>query len=219
VATQNVTVLGSTGVQAVITDNGSSGPVQTATVGQAVTLSGAGSSTQLGSIVSYLWTLGDGGSAVTQGVTHVFAAAGSYIVKLQVTDSYGQSSTTSMTIVVQPSAGSGSGGQPSGTGGGGGGSGNSSVAQSIQVTFGKVFVRGNQLRVEYKVAGSSKTSAGMLKIIEAATGKRRASTIVSRLFAIVPGSHGKLIFTMTPAQARTVAHRGKRALAVIFVGR
>ncbi len=54
-----------------------------------------------GSIASYSWTFGDGGTSTAQNPSHSYTAAGSYTVSLRVTDNQGaQSTTTSKTVTV-----------------------------------------------------------------------------------------------------------------------
>lgn len=53
-------------------------------------------------IVSWLWDFGDGATSTVQNPTHLYAAKGSYLVTLTVTDDDGQTSTLSKTIVVRP---------------------------------------------------------------------------------------------------------------------
>ena len=54
-----------------------------------------------GSIGSYTWDFGDGGTGNGSQVTHTFAASGSYPVTLTVTDNAGASSSVTHTAVVQ----------------------------------------------------------------------------------------------------------------------
>lgn len=67
----------------------------------AVSFNASGSSEAEGSISSYSWNFGDG-SAIAQGVApiHAFATAGTYAVKLTVTDAAGNSATASRTVTV-----------------------------------------------------------------------------------------------------------------------
>jgi len=54
-----------------------------------------------GSIASYSWTFGDGGTSTAANPSHAYTAAGSYTVSLRVTDNQGaQSTTTSKTVTV-----------------------------------------------------------------------------------------------------------------------
>src|SRR4029077_7887698 len=54
-----------------------------------------------GSIASYSWTFGDGGTATAQNPSHSYAAGGSYTVTLRVTDNQGATSApVSKTVTV-----------------------------------------------------------------------------------------------------------------------
>jgi len=56
-----------------------------------------------GTIASYSWTFGDGGTSTLQNPSHSYAAGGSYTVTLRVTDNQGAASaTTSKTVTVTP---------------------------------------------------------------------------------------------------------------------
>lgn len=69
----------------------------------AVTCSGAQSSEGASgaSIVSYTWNFGDGTAATGPTATHTYTAAGTYLIRLSVTDSYGVVNTTGATVSVQ----------------------------------------------------------------------------------------------------------------------
>jgi YVTN family beta-propeller protein len=60
-----------------------------ATVGTPVTFSGAASTDPDGSIVSWNWAFGDGGTATGVSASHTYKAAGSYEAKLSVVDNEG----------------------------------------------------------------------------------------------------------------------------------
>jgi hypothetical protein len=106
------------------------------TTGQAVAFDGTRSSDPGGSIDNYSWDFGDGSTASGPNPSHSYPTAGSYTVRLNVTDNRGLSDTTSNTITVTspPPTGGGPppplptdfGGGPDGphftplTGGGGG---------------------------------------------------------------------------------------------------
>ncbi len=55
-----------------------------------------------GTITSYSWSFGDGGTATIQGPTHSYAAAGAYQVKLVVTTNNGCMDSTTQTIIINP---------------------------------------------------------------------------------------------------------------------
>src|SRR5882724_5436863 len=56
-----------------------------------------------GSIASYSWTFGDGGTSTVQNPSHTYAAGGTNTVTLQVTDNQGaQSTTASQSVTVTP---------------------------------------------------------------------------------------------------------------------
>ena len=69
--------------------------------GVSVDFNATASSDPDGSIVSYSWDFGDGGTASGAVVTHAFATNGAYSVTLTVTDNEGASDSEAKTIVVQ----------------------------------------------------------------------------------------------------------------------
>ncbi len=71
-----------------------------AQVGQTVGFDGSGS-TDDGSLVAYAWDFGDGQTASSERTTHTYPDAGSYSVKLTVTDDAGLTGEASATVVVQ----------------------------------------------------------------------------------------------------------------------
>ena len=64
----------------------------------AVTFNGAGSNDPDGSIASYAWTFGDGGTASGVSAANTYATAGTYTAKLTVTDNRGATGSTSVVI-------------------------------------------------------------------------------------------------------------------------
>jgi PKD repeat protein len=68
--------------------------------GLACTMSGAGSSDPDGGVVSWAWDFGDGGTASGATVSHTFAAAGTYQVKLTVTDTGGATNAVTKPVTV-----------------------------------------------------------------------------------------------------------------------
>ena len=55
-----------------------------------------------GSITSYVWTFGDGGSSSGATAAHTYTSAGTYTARLRVTDNDGATDTTTKTILVTP---------------------------------------------------------------------------------------------------------------------
>jgi PKD repeat protein len=55
-----------------------------------------------GTIASYAWTFGDGGTAATQNPSHTYATGGTYTVTLTVTDNRGATNNISHTVTVAP---------------------------------------------------------------------------------------------------------------------
>ena len=72
------------------------------TVLQPTLLSGLGSSDPGGTIVSYAWDFGDGGTSTQPLVGHAFATPGVKTVTLTVTDDDGLSSSCTTTVTVTP---------------------------------------------------------------------------------------------------------------------
>ncbi|MDQ8158203.1 MAG: carboxypeptidase regulatory-like domain-containing protein [Gemmatimonadota bacterium] len=76
-----------------------SGP-SAAVAGTRVTFSGAGSTDPDGSIASYAWSFGDGGTGTGATAFHTFASAGSFTVRLTVTDNGGLTGTRDLPVTV-----------------------------------------------------------------------------------------------------------------------
>jgi len=65
-----------------------------------VSFNAAGSSDPDGSIVSYQWSFGDGGSATGVTTLHTYSTQGTYTATLTVTDDDGRTGSTTQVIVV-----------------------------------------------------------------------------------------------------------------------
>ena len=96
-------------------EKGSGGPANTAPdavvgancTGLVCALSGAGSTDSDGAVQSYAWDFGDGTPASVSSVpttSHTYAAAGTYQVRLTVTDDRGATDTTLHAVTVAPAA-------------------------------------------------------------------------------------------------------------------
>ncbi|MGZ5482172.1 MAG: PKD domain-containing protein, partial [Pyrinomonadaceae bacterium] len=72
-------------------------------VGQNAAFSGSGSVDPDGSIVSYAWTFGDGGTGSGVAPTHAYGSTGTYTVTVTVTDNLGAQASASTTISVSAS--------------------------------------------------------------------------------------------------------------------
>ena len=77
----------------------------TGTTGNPISFFSTGSSDSDGTIASYSWDFGDGGSSTSANPTHSYAAAGSYTASLTVTDDDGatDSDTANVTVTDLPS--------------------------------------------------------------------------------------------------------------------
>jgi PKD repeat protein len=73
-----------------------------AAMDQTVQFDGSGSSDSDGSIVSYAWDFGDGGTGSGITVTHVYTEAGSYQVALVVTDDGGLTANATHSVQIEP---------------------------------------------------------------------------------------------------------------------
>ena len=72
----------------------------------AIPFNAAGSNDPDGTIASYAWTFGDGGTAAGASATHTYAAAGAYSAMLVVTDNLGATSTDVAGVTVTSGASS-----------------------------------------------------------------------------------------------------------------
>ena len=70
------------------------------TPGVAINFSSAGSSDPDGRIVSYAWNFGDGSTSSAANPSHAYAAVGSYVVTLTVTDNDGASGSDSTSVTI-----------------------------------------------------------------------------------------------------------------------
>ena len=95
VATAATAALASTNRPPVANAGPSTVSTQTLT---SITFNGSGSSDPDGTIASYAWTFGDGGSASGMTVSHAYATAGSYTVRLTVTDNLGATGSTTVSV-------------------------------------------------------------------------------------------------------------------------
>jgi PKD repeat protein len=68
----------------------------------AVAFDGSSSSDTDGTIASYGWTFGDGGTATGPAPNHTYANAGNYSAQLTVTDNQGATGTSTVAISVTP---------------------------------------------------------------------------------------------------------------------
>jgi PKD repeat protein len=73
----------------------------TAVHGQWVSFNASGSTDSAAFITSYSWTFGDGSSSAGTFAFHAFSTAGTYAVKLTVTDSIGHSASVTHTVTVK----------------------------------------------------------------------------------------------------------------------
>lgn len=105
-----VTVSAGTGNQAPTAV--ASGSPTSGTAPLSVSFSSAGSSDPDGSIVSYSWDFGDGGTSSVANPTHIFAANGNYTVVLTVTDNQGATSAATVAIAVSQTGGGGTNADP-----------------------------------------------------------------------------------------------------------
>lgn len=75
-----------------------------ATAGAALAFSSAGSSDADGRIASVLWQFGDGSTSTASDPTYTYANAGTYTVRLTVTDDQGATGTSTTTATISPAA-------------------------------------------------------------------------------------------------------------------
>lgn len=76
----------------------------TSATGLTVAVNGSGSTDTGGTISSYAWTFGDGGTGSGVTATHTYSAAGTYTIGLTVTDSNGVTASKSASVTVTATA-------------------------------------------------------------------------------------------------------------------
>ena len=76
------------------------GPDQSGQVGQILSFDGSGSFDSDGSVVSWLWSFGDGNGTTGVVADHAYAAVGTYTATLTVTDDEGAANSDSASIVI-----------------------------------------------------------------------------------------------------------------------
>jgi hypothetical protein len=92
--------------------------------GNSVSFAWTGSDVNVGGLLNdsltFLYDFADGSNSTLNATSHTFSTAGSFVVNLTVTDSFGKSASTTTTITVNnpPSSGGGGGGGSSSGGGG-----------------------------------------------------------------------------------------------------
>jgi PKD repeat protein len=74
-------------------------------VGKPITFDASGSIDPDGQVVSYRWDFGDGGSSNQSSASHIYSSAGTYTVKLTVTDDKGSSVTAQKDLVISQKPG------------------------------------------------------------------------------------------------------------------
>ncbi len=72
------------------------------TAGNPIEFDGTGSEDPDGSIATYAWNFGDGGTGTGVKASHSYATAGPYVATLTVTDTHGASASATATVQVQP---------------------------------------------------------------------------------------------------------------------
>ncbi|GAA1522659.1 PKD domain-containing protein [Nocardioides humi] len=75
--------------------------IQTSCAGQTCSFDGRGSSDPDGTVTSYAWSFGDGGTATGAQPGHVYAGPGTYSVTLTVTDDRGATASASAEVVIE----------------------------------------------------------------------------------------------------------------------
>ena len=163
--------------------------------GLQVSVDGSSSSDADGSVVSYAWDFGDGGSATGATATHPYTTAGTYVVTLTVTDDKGATNvaTSSVTVATTPGGGDP---QPQPLA-------DDSFDRSVSGGWGQATVGGS-----WKVSGGSASVAS----VAAGVGRLSLPAGSTRYVTLdeTPLSDGTVTtqFTMSPAAATGASYIG-----------
>jgi PKD repeat protein len=199
------------------------------TTGQAVSFAGSASSDSDGTISGYSWDFGDGATGSGATPSHSYATAGTYAVRLTVTDNDGTPGNLTQNVAVAQSTGTApAGGGGTTTGGGQApGSGASQVAGSPP-TSSLVALPAASARLvvpAQRLSLSSARATGVL--VRCGAGRRCAGTLTLSVTVPATGSGGSRTrilflgttrFSVAALHAVTVPFRLRRVVATLLKG-
>jgi PKD repeat protein len=180
----------------------------TATAGIATQFDGSHSSDPDGGVTSYSWSFGDGNSGSGEEAAHVYSKAGSYPVKLTVTDAAGLSASTEWAVTV------------------------TAPSNKIKITGSKANRKTGTVTLSILVPGAGRLGArdatsargsGLLAALERTLASRskhgkgkKAVILVKSVHRTAAGAEA-VTLTIAPTSAGKARLRGKRSLSVGLV--
>ncbi|MFT4946193.1 MAG: PKD repeat protein [Natronomonas sp.] len=131
------------------------------TPGETVTFDGTASTTPDGTVESYEWNFGDGATESGPVPTHAYSEPGTYVVTLTVTDSNGETATTTRTVTTDPVP-----------------SIDSLAVTGESQTRGKSDIRSAQFSIDYAVSDDIELDSLRLSVVRVSDGARVAGRTI-----------------------------------------
>jgi hypothetical protein len=176
----------------------------TGTAGVPLELSGAGSSDlDGGDALTYAWSFGDGGVATGGTAAHSYAAPGTYLVTLRVTDPTGQEAMATKEITVGAPTPAGGGGTTGGGSGSTGGGPTPSATDALAPVIGRLRAARAGKAIRFRLSEPARVTLRLRPVGTGGVAKR--IRLNGRSGANLVRLRGRLAKTLRPGRYRVTA--------------